>query len=252
MGVGTDRVTYIYKDSGNWATVATFEALADASGNALPPIADDNLRAFGESSAKGMDVTSMDNYLKSLFGDDYGNHFGNGTYSVVDKDNVLYANYGKNIYGFALSSPDQPSAGKATQLMQNIVKNHHDDEQLMKDAQDVFKGANRSNEGMKLISETRQEMVLLNNKGVGLLRDGNLDEAISLFETAAAALVSNKIINANAAYALVQCMSMRGKNDAMMKKAQFYLDRVHGIDPHYEQYHSIISQLQNLKEKKGA
>jgi hypothetical protein len=109
--VGTDRVSYVRKGSGQWARVAKYEALADATGNALPAIPDDNFRAFGESTAVGMDTTSMDTYLKSLFGTNYDRRFGNGTYVLVDKDNVLYTNYGDTLYGFALSDPDNPSAG---------------------------------------------------------------------------------------------------------------------------------------------
>ncbi len=110
-GVGTNRVSYIYNGDGQWAPLATFQALADASTNVLPEIPDADLRAFGESSAAGMDVTEMDNYLKSLFGDNYAARFGNGTYSVVDKDNVLFANFGGNIYAFALIDPDHPATG---------------------------------------------------------------------------------------------------------------------------------------------
>ena len=109
--VGTDRVSYVHKASGQWSREAKFEALADATGNLLPAIPDDNFRAFGESTAVGMDTTSMDTYLKSLFGATYSYRFGNGAYSLVDKDNVLYAYYGDTLYGFALSDPGKPSAG---------------------------------------------------------------------------------------------------------------------------------------------
>ena len=109
--VGTDRVSYVRKGSGQWTRVAKYEALADATDNALPAIPDDNFRLFGESSAVGMDATSMDRYLKMLFGTNYNKRFGNGVYVLVDKDNVLYTNYGDTLYGFALSDPVNPSAG---------------------------------------------------------------------------------------------------------------------------------------------
>jgi hypothetical protein len=121
-GIGTDRVSYIYNGDGQWAPLADFQALADASGNALPAISDTSLRAFGESSAVGMDVTEMDDYLKSLFGDNYAARFGNGTYSVVDKNNVLYANYGRNLYAFELINPDKPSDGiRIRHVLEDIV-----------------------------------------------------------------------------------------------------------------------------------
>ncbi|MDA8403081.1 MAG: hypothetical protein M0Z56_02620 [Desulfobacteraceae bacterium] len=121
-GVGTDRVSYIYSGDGQWTTLTSFQALADASDNVLSAIPDDSLRAFGESSAARMDAASMDNYLKSLFGENYAARFGNGTYSVVDKDNVLYANFGKNLYAFELINPDLPYAGiKIRHVLKDII-----------------------------------------------------------------------------------------------------------------------------------
>ncbi|HII79577.1 MAG TPA: hypothetical protein HA261_04065 [Methanosarcina sp.] len=58
-----------------------------------------------------MNVTSMDSYMNGLFGDNYSYRFGNGAYSVVDNNNVLYTNFGNNIYAFALKDPEKPSAG---------------------------------------------------------------------------------------------------------------------------------------------
>ena len=107
--VGSDRVSYVRKSGGQWIRVAKFEALADATGN--DPIPDANFRTFMENTAVGMDVSSMDTFLKSLLGNDYNNRFGNGMYVLVDKDNVLYANYGNTLYGLALSDPNDPSAG---------------------------------------------------------------------------------------------------------------------------------------------
>ncbi|HOO63384.1 MAG TPA: hypothetical protein PK364_05640 [Synergistaceae bacterium] len=110
-GVATDHVRYLYKGNGAWITLATFEALADATNNALAPIPEENFRTFGEASAVGMTVNEMDAFLTNLFGENYGNRFGHGTYSVVDRDNVLYANYGTALYAFGLVNAANPSAG---------------------------------------------------------------------------------------------------------------------------------------------
>ncbi len=120
--VGSDRVSVVHGGEGEWSTAAEFDALADASGGTFGAIPDENLRAFGESSAVGMDAASMDAQLKSLFGENYGSRFGNGIYSVVDKDNVLYTNYGNNLYGFAWSDPGRPSEGIAIRYkLENVV-----------------------------------------------------------------------------------------------------------------------------------
>ena len=125
-GVGADRVSYVYKNDGRWAPVATYQALADASENSsnyFPPIPDDTFRSFGESSAVGMTVAEMDSYLKSQFGDNYAGRYGNGVYSLVDKDNVLYTNYLDTLYGFALKNQARPSDGiTARYKLEDVVE----------------------------------------------------------------------------------------------------------------------------------
>jgi len=110
-GVGSDRVNYINKANNKWTAVTKYEALANASKDVLPAIPDENFRIFGESSAVGMNTISMNSSLKNLFGENYPDRWGNGGYSVVDKDNVLYTNYNGSVYAFALSDPNEPYAG---------------------------------------------------------------------------------------------------------------------------------------------
>jgi hypothetical protein len=109
--VGTDRVSYVNVTGNNWTAVAKYEALAEESNGTLPAIPDENFKTFGESSAVGMNTSSMDSYMKNLFGDNYSDRFGNGAYSVVDNENVLYTNFGGNLYAFALDDQENPSAG---------------------------------------------------------------------------------------------------------------------------------------------
>ncbi len=115
--VGTDRVSYVNVADNNWTVVAKYEALADASNDVLPAIPKENFQTFGESSAVGMNTTSMNSSLKNLFDDNYSDRFGNGAYSVVDNNNVLYTNYGGNLYAFALKDPSNPSAGITKRYM---------------------------------------------------------------------------------------------------------------------------------------
>ncbi len=122
-GTGSDRVSYINKANGGWSVEGTFEALADATGGLLPAIPDANFRSFGEGTAVGMTVQQMDASLTQLFGAGYSNRFGSGIYSVVDRDNVLYTNYGDNLYAFALIDPQNPSRGiEVRGKIENVVR----------------------------------------------------------------------------------------------------------------------------------
>jgi hypothetical protein len=128
--VGTDRVSYVNIEDDNWTVMAEYEALANATNNQLPAVPNKNFSTFGKSSAVGMNATSMNIYLKSFFGENYSDRFGNGGYSVVDNKNILYVNYGNNIYAFALKNPCKPSEGiKKCYMIEDVVtaiqgKNH--------------------------------------------------------------------------------------------------------------------------------
>lgn len=121
--VGSDRVAYVDKKNGKWTEVASFQALEDASGGSLPAVPGESFKEFGKSTAVGMDVEEMDLYLADLFGTDYADRFGHGSYSVVDNENVLYTHYDANLYGFALTDPDDPSAGITVRYeIENVIE----------------------------------------------------------------------------------------------------------------------------------
>lgn len=120
--VGTDRVSCVLKEGGQWVTTASYPALKKATGGASPKIPNKNLRAFAKASAVGMTVSSMDSYLQSLFGANYSSRWGNGAYSLVDNRNVVYATYADTLYGFALKDPSHPENGiKARYQLPNVI-----------------------------------------------------------------------------------------------------------------------------------
>ncbi len=107
----TDRVQYIYKKGKQWIPVAKLDLLDLISNGTYPAVSDETLQAFGEAPAAGMTPSDMDAYLKSLFGDNYAGRMGNGVYTLVSSENVLYANYNGVILGIALKNPRRPEAG---------------------------------------------------------------------------------------------------------------------------------------------
>ncbi len=107
----SDRVQYVRKTGDDWTVVAKLEVLNRLSGGTYPKIPNATLRAYGKSSAVGMTVSTMDAYMKSMFGDNYSGRMGNGVYTLVDNKNVLYANYNGSILGITLKDPNHPEAG---------------------------------------------------------------------------------------------------------------------------------------------
>jgi tetratricopeptide (TPR) repeat protein len=101
-------------------------------------------------------------------------------------------------------------------------------------------------EGSKMIASTKKELIRINNDGVQLVRGGKLQEAIEYFEKAAGGAPENKIINANAAQAILMFMQKNGKNDKYIHQVKQYLEKIRKVDPSYDKYHSLIALFQKV------
>ena len=111
-GVGTDRVAYIRSSGGQWIEEARINAPAYMAPT-LGPIAPAVHLQIGGMELEGMTSADLDAVLSASYGQAYSFRLMNSTYSAVDNDNVLYANYGNGVYAFALVNPNDPSAGIA-------------------------------------------------------------------------------------------------------------------------------------------
>jgi tetratricopeptide (TPR) repeat protein len=138
-------------------------------------------------------------------------------------------------------------SGKA--IIQRLVQSNHEDQELIGDVQAVFKDLNIADKGREIISMARNEIIKLNNDGVRLVKEGNLSKAIDFFEQAADNLPANKVINANAAHALVLYMQKNGSKPLYLRKAARFLDRVKNIDPAYKDLENLMKMYNELNRE---
>jgi len=141
---------------------------------------------------------------------------------------------------------------KGLEIIKDVVKNHHEDQALLVEAQSTFDAVGMESEGKTLISNTRDEIVKLNNKGVKLAEDGNLEEAISYFEKAVKEMPENKTINLNTAKVLLMYMSQHGKNDRYLYQVRQHLERVHKADSTNSSYQQLWGVYEKMSKKKSA
>ncbi|MBF0565350.1 MAG: response regulator [Nitrospirae bacterium] len=135
---------------------------------------------------------------------------------------------------------------KGNKVMQDIVRNNHDNDKILKQAQEIFNDANLHDEGLAIIATTKQEIVKINNEGVKLVNQGKLKEAIEYFEKAAGGLPENKIINANAAQSMLMYMQKFGKVDRLLYQVRNYLEKIRKVDPTYKKYISLLALYQKM------
>jgi tetratricopeptide (TPR) repeat protein len=138
---------------------------------------------------------------------------------------------------------------KASQLLRSVVANNHDDDGLLGSVGQVLKASGLSDAPDQMIDDIRKEVFRKNNKGVKLIREGQLDEAIKLLHDAADELPSNKTINLNAAKACLMKMEAQGSNTQDMRDANKYIDRVKHMAPDDWRLSSLIPRLQQLINK---
>ncbi|WP_172840367.1 tetratricopeptide repeat-containing response regulator [Solemya pervernicosa gill symbiont] len=120
---------------------------------------------------------------------------------------------------------------KAMGLLGSLLKNFYEDDLVVDKIRKVFNDHNLGAEGDALIREIRSEITDLNNRGVSLVKEGNLDDAIGLFEEAANRLPKNKTVNLNAAQVVIMQMQKLGANRTGLQQVNEFLDRVRDSDP---------------------
>jgi tetratricopeptide (TPR) repeat protein len=135
---------------------------------------------------------------------------------------------------------------KGTDMIRRLVQSNHEDQELIGNVQKMFKDLHMESRGDEIVSVARDEIISLNNDGVRLVREGNLHQAIEYFKKAAQKLPENKIINANAAQAMILYMKKFGEKERHLDSVKEYLDRVRDIDPSYRDLTRLYEMYNNL------
>jgi hypothetical protein len=116
-------------------------------------------------------------------------------------------------------------------MLRTAVSNNHAEEGFLKEVGAVIEDLSLGLDAESFIREIRSEIVRLNNKGVELVRIGDLEEAVTLFEEAVGRMPGNRVVNLNAARVLIMRMQERGVNSGQLGRTRQYLERVRAVDP---------------------
>jgi hypothetical protein len=168
-GVSSAGVTYIDKRGTNWLEVAR-ASVPDVA----PITAQLNQEALGQPFRSIQDVENAVFKIYKMNGFD---RISGGVYSVVDKNNVVYANYNRHfIYAFALNDNHNPSKG---------IKIIHalDFQTISKDKNEWVAGVSMTYDGY---------IILLGNRSLTIV-DRALEKVLSRVEFAQDEYVSNSI-----------------------------------------------------------
>ena len=116
-------------------------------------------------------------------------------------------------------------------IVRTVLKNQHEDMGLQARVLDIYRQAGREEQGVRMIEDTAQDIVTLNNEAVKLAQSGDLGAAAERFIQAVAEMPSNVQVLLNAVNALLACVNRDGRHDSYMRHIEEYLERVLAVDP---------------------
>jgi len=140
----------------------------------------------------------------------------------------------------------QGHGNEAREIIRRVIQSNHQEDDVLENIQMLFKDLELEDEGQKMIGEAVEEVVVLNNEGVRLVKEGELVKAIDYFRNAAKRLDQNKVINANAANSMIVFMNKNGVRREYLEEVKTYLDRVRGIDPEYRDLPALLLLYKQL------
>jgi tetratricopeptide (TPR) repeat protein len=130
---------------------------------------------------------------------------------------------------------------EAKQIIQEVAEDHHENEEVLQQARNVFEIAGLKEEGVEFLDITCKRMIRLNNEAVALAKEGKLDEAILMLEEAAERLHNNAQIAINAAQALLMLIQTRGMDKDLLAQAFRYINQAYRANREHPKLAGAIS-----------
>lgn len=135
---------------------------------------------------------------------------------------------------------------RAVALLEGEVRNSPDNAVLLAEVQDVFSAANLAEEGVNRVERSRLEAVEMMNRGVLLVRDGKLDEAVVWMRNARQLMPGNVRVLFNFAHVIVAQMQQSGANTDLVAEARASLDSANQLAPGDRRYGLMMGALEKL------
>jgi len=137
-------------------------------------------------------------------------------------------------------------ADKADAILNNLVKNNIDDDEFIAEIKAMHQSLGMDNHADSLIKKTRQTLVDINNRGVSLFKQGDLQQAINLLEKAIEKMPDNKTIILNMLKILLHDSKANGSSLKKLAQIQHYIDRAVKLGSAREKIGNIRMEFNKL------
>ena len=135
---------------------------------------------------------------------------------------------------------------KAIQLLQGEIKNNPENATLLRDVAEIFDQAGMGEEGNRLIETSRQEAMLIMNRGVLLISKGQYEEAVSAMRDACSAMPANIRVLLNLAYVIITYMQKKGPTPELIEEARHSLQAANELSPGEPRFVRLSAALNEL------
>lgn len=136
-------------------------------------------------------------------------------------------------------------------IIQDFIKNNHDDKQIHRHAEDMFKKIGLEDKGREIIHDSSREVIALNNQAVRMAQAGDLKGSVDLLMEAAAKFHHNTVIVLNAAHAILAYMQRHGWDNELAGAAKQYLATVKSRDPDSQKLLMLSEMLKEIAQLHG-
>ncbi len=164
--------------------------------------------------------------------------------SIADQQpELISAEVGMSLARACLEHDRQEDADR---VIRQVICDHDDDEMILEQITRLYEEAGAGGGINELIDTTRKEIVAINNEGVKLLKDGEIEASIELFSRAARGMPHNPVINLNAAQSLIRQMRDAGPDRAALAQALGYIQAAGDNEMHRERQNRLLGTCREL------
>jgi tetratricopeptide (TPR) repeat protein len=129
------------------------------------------------------------------------------------------------------------------EILYDLIKTNFDDKLFIKDIVTMCDSFIGENYATTLIQQIKNDLININNKGVGLFQEGNIQEAIALFEEAITIMPDNHRIILNLAKTLMYSMKFSEPDQEQIMRVQSYINKAIQLGIPHNKVSVIQSEL---------
>ncbi len=137
-------------------------------------------------------------------------------------------------------------------LLRDLLRNNHDNPQLIAEIKQMFESAKMAQEGSNIITQSCDEAADMMNRGVLLWKTGRLQEAVNWMRTTVKALPNNQRVLFNCAQIIINCMEKYGYEVALAEEARAALLHVEKLNPGQPRFASMMATLNTMAQAQSS